>query len=219
MREYDALKDYPQSLRSVGDRTIQNRIIASYRGREFFDGDRVNGYGGLVYDGRWKSVAEDMIEHYLLHPADRYGDAGSLVLQLNCEKGFLLREFKILEMRVIGIETSSYARRHAEPMIRDFIKPKWVGIEPVDLLIAIGVVYMLNLSDAIECLKRIEESSFNAFITLASYDTEEDLKLFKKWSLLACTILKKDEWIEVMQHAGYTGDYSFVNAETLKLHE
>ena len=217
LREFnalEALKDYPPSCeRIVGSRTIKHRIMASYRGHEFFDGDRNCGYGGLKYDGRWKRVAESMCREYGLND-------GSFVLQINCEKGFLLREFQIRYpgMKVVGIEASSYARRHAPPQLKDCILPSWkVDIEAFDLVIAIGVVYTFNLSDAVQCLRKIDRLGFRQFITLASYDTEEDLKLLRQWTLLGTTILKKEEWVEVMQHAGYEGDYTFINAKTLGL--
>ena len=58
MREYNLLNEYPNSLnhRLVGDnlRTIEHRIISTYRDQNFFDGDRNYGYGGYKYDGRWK---------------------------------------------------------------------------------------------------------------------------------------------------------------------
>src|SRR6185295_18022159 len=88
MREVNLLDEMPQpESRVVGSRTIEHRIIASYRGREFFDGDRNCGYGGYVDDGRWGPVAERMIEYYKLKEGDR-------VVQINCEKGFLLAEFQ-----------------------------------------------------------------------------------------------------------------------------
>lgn len=219
MREFNALRSYPQpSARRVGSRTIHHRIIASYRGREFFDGERDYGYGGLKYDKRWQVVAEDLRNDYALV-------AGSRVLQFGCEKGFLLAELQKNGIEIVGVESSSYARHHALPEMKPHILPSLPLRHdkeytlPFDLVIAIGTVYSLNLGDAMEMLRRIEAIGFNAFITLASYDTEEDLRLFKKWSLLGTTILRKDEWREVMNHAGYTGDYWFVSAETLKLRE
>ena len=212
MREFNALRSYPQSEKKVGTRTIYNRIIASYRGREFFDGDRDFGYGGLNYDGRWANTAQDIFKDYNL--SDR-----SSVLQLNCEKGYLLHELAKLGVgKVVGVEPSKYAHRHAMDSVKEHYVPR-MGFETgqFDLVIALGVVYTLNLPDAINCLREIERIGHNGFITLASYETEQDLSLFRQWSLLGTTILKKDEWKEVMAHAGYTGDYWFVNAETLKI--
>ena len=206
--EYDALQDLPQpEQRIVGTRTIKHRITASYRGREFFDGDRDCGYGGLKEDGRWGPVADRMIERYGLKRK-------STVLQLNSEKGFLLAQFRSRGISIIAIDNSFYAQQYSlVPTVST-----WSN-EIVDLIIGIGIIYTGNLWYAMDCLRKIEEHSSNSFITLAAYDNEEDLRLLRKWTLLGCTILRKDEWIEVMKHCGYTGDYSFVTAKTLKLCE
>ena len=86
-----------------------------------------------------------------------------------------------------------------------------------DFLIAIGVVYALNLSDAIKCIKEINRVSKNSFINLASYKNKRDYWLFKQWSLLGTTILLEKEWIEILKHCKYKGDYYFTNAENLNL--
>lgn len=218
MRQWNALKSYPKSPKHLGfQRTIRNRIIASYRDADYFDGERQNGYGGFSYDGRWKSVAQDLCEEYRL-------DNESSVLQVQCEKGFLLHEFLKLHplMRVRGTETSVYARNEGVNGIRLGIR-----LEPptklpfnhkeFDLVIALGVVYTLCLADAIKSLKEITRVGKSSFVTLGAYETEEDLRLFKDWSLLGTTLLKKEEWQEVLSHCGYQGDYSFVTAQSLGL--
>lgn len=87
-----------------------------------------------------------------------------------------------------------------------------------DFVIGIGVVYSLNLTDAIQCLKEIQRvGRGKRFVTLASYATEEDSRLFSYWTLLGTTILREKEWIEVLDHIGYTGDCTFTSARTLKL--
>ena len=89
-----------------------------------------------------------------------------------------------------------------------------------DFVIAIGVVYSLNLSDAIKCLKEIQRvSKGKSFITLGAYETDKDKKLFSYWTLLGSTILKKNEWVEVLKHSGFTGDYKFNTATSLNLIE
>lgn len=216
LREIDMLRSYPQpEERVVGDRTIQHRILASYRGYDFFDGKREYGYGGMKDDNRWSAVAADMCKEYEV-------TKDSIILQINCEKGYLLRAFIDLlpGVKVVGVEPSSYARRHAPESVKKSILPSWkFDVEAFDLVIALGVVYTFNLPDAIACLRKIDRLGFRSFITLAAYETEEDLRLFKKWSLLGTTILKRDEWIEVMDHAGYVGDFSFVTAQSLRLRE
>lgn len=224
MREFDALRTYPQpkAPRMVGPgiRTIQNRIIAGYRGKEFYDGDRNNGYGGLKYDGRWLSVAQDMIAEYGLNE-------NSSVLQIGCDKGFLLHEFRkcLPKMKISGTEVSSYAIETSMEDVRNSIKLAPFTKLPFkdaefDLVIGIGTVYSLSLPDAIQSLKEIERvGKGKSFITLGSYRTEEEFRLFRYWTLLGTTVLSESDWVEVLKHVGYRGDYKFMNARTLNLAE
>ena len=61
--------------------------------------------------------------------------------------------------------------------------------------------------------------SKKSFITLASYENEEDYWLFKRWTILGSTILKKDEWKKVLESEKYNGDYYFTNSQKLNLKE
>ena len=206
------------AAKRVANRTIANRLIAMRRDAAFFDGDRQNGYGGYVYDGRQAETARRFCEHYSL-------DNASSVMQVQCEKGFLLYEFLQLNplMRVRGTENSIYAlseairrvgsMRFAQPTENPFKDKEF------DLVIALGVVYALTLTDAVKCLQETERVGRHGYVTLAAYETLADLELFRRWTLLGTTILKRDEWLEVMRHAGYRGDYSFVTAHTLGLCE
>ena len=206
------------NAKRIANRTIANRLIAMRRGAEFFDGNRQNGYGGYVYDGRQGPIAARFCGHYGLSNA-------SSVLQIQCEKGFLLYGFLQLYplMRVRGTENSTYAlaeairrvgsMRFAQPTENPFKDKEF------DLVIALGVVYSLTLIDAVKCLQETERVGRHGYVTLAAYETLDDLELFRKWTLLGTTILKRDEWLEVMKHAGYHGDYSFVTAQKLGLCE
>ena len=223
MRQFDLLGDYPKpnQPRYVGDniRTIKHRIIASYRDVRFFDGDRNRGYGGFKYDGRWIKVASKIIKEYNLNE-------NSKILQLNCEKGFLLNDIKKLipKIKIQGLESSEYAiTKSMKSVIKDITKcDNYLNFEfndrYFDFVIALGVVYTHNLTDAIKCLKEIQRvSKGKSFITLASYKTYEEYWLFKQWTVLGSTILQENEWIKVLQHVNYTGDYFFTNSNILNL--
>ena len=85
-------------------------------------------------------------------------------------------------------------------------------------MVAIGPVYTLNLAGAIRLLKEIQRvTKKNSFITLGCYESEEDFWLFRDWTLLGTTVLKRNEWIEVLRHINYTGDYKFNTARSLNL--
>ena len=225
MREYNLLGNYPKpkEKRYVGDdlRTIEHRIIASYRDKDFFDGDRNYGYGGFKYDGRWTDVAEKIFNEYKLNK-------NSSFLQLGCEKGFLLKDIKTKykDMRIEGLETSNYAITNSIPDIKNNIKycNNYTNLnyndEEFDFIIALGVVYTHNIQDAIRCLKEIQRvGKGKSFVTLASYENKNDFWLFKQWSLLGTTILRKEEWLDLLKHAKYSGDYFFTNASLLNLIE
>lgn len=224
MKEFNLLGDYPEPTKpryvNQNLRTITNRITASYRSREFFDGNRNEGYGGMVYDGRWKSIAKRICEKYEIKD-------NSKILQINCEKGFLLHDLQELnpKIKIYGLESSKYAIDNALPSVKNFINySDKINLEFednfFDFVIAIGAVYSLNLTGAIQCLKEIQRvSKGKSFITLGAYETEKDKKLFSYWTLLGSTVLKKNEWIEVLKHSEFTGDYKFNTAASLNLIE
>lgn len=222
MREFDALSGYPDPAtpRVVHPniRTIHNRIVASYRSKAFYDGERNDGYGGFKYDGRWAPIAKNMMEEYSL------GEQ-SAVLQVGSDKGFLLHDFLELcpTLKVRGTEVSDYAIENTMPSVKSFIKKAPFMELPFaddefDFIIAIGPVYSLNLPDAISCLKEIQRvGKGKSFVTLGAYETEDDFKLFRYWTLLGSTVLSKDDWVQVLEHVGYTGDYKFNTARSLNL--
>ena len=218
MREIDLFAGYPEPKepRIVGPRvrTIYNRIAASYRDQAFYDGDRKNGYGGMVDDGRWAPVAARIRDEYHLNTAR--------VLQVGAHKGFLLYELFKLGMRVYGQEVSQYAADNS--VARLDVSPFTAlpyNDGQFDFVIAASAVYALNLPDAIKCLREIQRvGQGRSWITLAAYEDEDDIEglmLLRYWFLLGTTILTKADWLEVMRHAGYTGDYRFDTAKSLKL--
>lgn len=204
----------PRVARRVNERSFASRLIASDRGPEFFDGDRANGYGGLRDDGRWAPIAASMCREYGLK-----GDVR--VLQVQAEKGFLLAEFGKLGVSVYGTETSGYAREcslvHLDPADPTCL-PYPGGY--FDLVIALGPVYTQTLGNAVKVLREIErvkKEGGHSFVTLGAYETHGDYWLIRAWSLLGETILKRADWMDVLRHAGYRGDYKFVTAATLNI--
>jgi SAM-dependent methyltransferase len=222
MRELNLLEGYPkpQNIRFVSKnlRTINHRLIALKRDENFFDGDRNYGYGGYVYDGRWQIIAENIIKTYSLKSDEN-------ILQINSEKGFLLKDLKNYneKLNLFGTETSNYAIKNTVDEVNKNIiisSPNNLPFDDnyFDFVLALGVVYTASLDDAIKIIKEIVRvCKNNSFITLASYSSIEDYFLFRDWTLLGTTVLKKNEWIEVLKYCNYTGDYFFTNAETLNL--
>ena len=60
-------------------------------------------------------------------------------------------------------------------------------------------------------------SKNKSFINLGSYSNKNDLELFNKWSLLGITLLKEKEWVKVLKHTNYKGDYYYTNSKSLGL--
>lgn len=220
MREFDAFAGYPEPKepRFVGPthRKISNRITASYRDQEFYDGARVNGYGGMVNDGRWEPIARHIRDTYLYHLRS------ARVLQVGAHKGFLLYELRNMGVEVFGTEISDYAIENAAVQLdkAPFTRLPY-GSDEMDFVIGASCVYTLNLPDAIKCLQEIQRvGKGRSWITLAAYEDENDIEglmLLRYWFLLGTTILTKADWVEVMEHAKYTGDYRFDTAKTLRL--
>ena len=222
MSEFNLLKSYPTNKikRYVGRgiRTIDHRILASLREKDFFDGDRNCGYGGFYYDGRWESVAKEIIKKYKLKRNSKF-------LQISAEKGFLMYDILKLNpnIRVYGLETSNYAISKSLIKVRNKIKKvkEYSNLKinkKFDFVLALGVIYTMTLGDAIKCLKFIQKvARGNSFITLATYNNDIDYWLFKDWTVLGTTLLKRKDWKKVLKYAGYTGDFFFTDAKKLNL--
>ena len=206
MREFNLLSDYPVLKKryvSKNSRTIKNRIIASLRGKNFYDGKREDGYGGFKNDGRWKIIAKKIFDTYKLKD-------NAKILQIGCDKGFLLQDIKEIypKSKVRGIEVSDYAIQSSDKKIKKFITKGPFHDLPFkknefDFVIAIGAVYSLNLTDAIKCLKEIRRvGKGKSFITLGAYELEKDLRLFRYWTLLGSTILSKKEFLSSFTELG-----------------
>ena len=221
MREFDLLNIYPNLKNryvSKNSRTIKNRITASYKSKEFYDGHRSNGFGGYKYDGRWEKVAERIFSVYKLNKLAK-------ILQIGCDKGFLIYDIKKIHPKaeIIGVENSKYAISKAPRKIKkNIIYSNFTELpfknKYFDFVLAIGPVYSLNLTDAIKCLKEIKRvGKGKSFITLGSYENEREFKLFRYWTLLGSTILSKQDWKTVLKHVGYKGDYKFNTSKSLNL--
>ena len=53
-------------------RTIINKYEAWKLGKEYYDGKRVNGYGGFKYDGRWLKILPNIIKRYKLTKKSKF---------------------------------------------------------------------------------------------------------------------------------------------------
>ena len=137
----------------------------------------------------------------------------------------MLNDFKDLypDIIIIGIETSDYAIKTSMDSVKPYIIKNEIDSLPFDndefdLVIAANIVYTINLRGVIKCLKEIERVKKSySFITLGAYKNTSGKQLFEWWTILGCTILHEQDWLEVMKHAGYTGDYKFTTSKSLNL--
>ena len=96
---------------------IEHKIIASLKGKDFYDGNRKYGYGGYRYDKRWEPIAKRIKKKFNIRSNDK-------ILHINCDKGFFLYEIKKLipKCKIIGLESSKYAIEHSKKEIKNKMK-------------------------------------------------------------------------------------------------
>lgn len=220
MREVDI--GYPHSnvqrVLKRGFRTIRNRMIAAGLDEAYYDGERENGYGGFRYDGRWAQIVPGLIERYEL-------TSDSAVLDVGCKKGFFLHDLKeaLPGIRVKGVENHPYPLEHAMDSVKDDLVLSPYEELPFedgefDFVMAYAAIYMLNLRGVMQALREIQRvGKGRSFVTLGAYERKEERELLEDWTLLGTTILHVDEWMEVFEETGYTGDYAFTTASSLDL--
>ncbi|MDA7574834.1 class I SAM-dependent methyltransferase [Candidatus Pelagibacter sp.] len=196
------------------ERTVINKMHAWELGKEYYDGSRLNGYGGFKYDGRWLKLLPKLIKRYKL-------TSKSKVLDLGCKKGFLLKDLNILipGIKSFGIENHPYALKKAVTCKSKLIRSDYTKLpfknKSLDFVIAFNSLYMQNLGDVIKSLKEIERVSKKSYVVLASGENDEERNKFYKWTLIGTSILLKREWKTLFKKIKFTGDYYFSSAKSL----
>lgn len=212
MKRINLLSSFPKSKRNLKERNVNNKNIqlALKYSKEYFDGNRSQGYGGYYYDGRWVKVARKIIKLFKLKNNSKFLDVG-------CAKGFLMHDLKVIlpRIKIYGIDVSKYAKENSIMNIRKNIKIMnckniKYKTNSFDGLVAINVVHNLNLDQCKKSIKEIQRvSNGKAFIQVDAYRDEFEFKILKKWILTAKTYLKPNEWIDLFEECGYTGYYDF----------
>lgn len=217
MGEVDLLDRYPRTTRDIAARAAAvpaQRAVASRFAREYFDGDRGQGYGGYRYDGRWVPVAERFRDHYGL-------TAGQWVLDVGCAKGFLLHDLLrvVPGLRVAGLDVSSYAIAHA----MDDVRPNLVlgsadrlpfADKSVDLVVSINTVHNLERAACGRALAEIERvARRHRYVQVDSWLNESQWEKFQRWQLTARTYFDPAGWRQLFAEAGYRGDYYWTVTE------
>ncbi len=216
MAEINLLRSLPKTKRSIDSRssakTEEKIRIASEFGQMYFDGPREYGYGGYSYDGRWRTVARDIVDHFKLVHGDR-------LLDIGCAKGFLVKDLLELGIDAYGIDVSEYALMNCEP---EAVGRLHLGSADNLLfpdnsfaaVVSINTTHNLVRENCIIALQEMERlAPGKGFIQVDAYYTDEQKKVFEDWVLTAKYYGYPEEWISVFQEAGYTGDWNWTIIE------
>ncbi len=217
MSEINLLESYPRAKRPIAANRaadVSQQAVARRFGREYFDGDRTQGYGGYRYDGRWVPIATRLAAHYGLR-------AGHRVLDIGCAKGFLLHDLKQAApgIEVVGVDVSSYALEHAMEDVRGALVRGSADRLPFadrsfDLVLAINVLHNLDRPRCIEAFREVERvARGDRFVQVDSWYNEEQRENLMKWVLTAVTFYEPDGWRALFAEAGYAGDYFWTITE------
>ncbi len=201
-------RDY---LARMLDAKVECVQVARRYDSDYWDGDRRYGYGGYRYDGRWKSVAERLVDTYRLSP-------DATILDVGCGKGFLLYELQQLlpTARISGFDISAYAIANSKEEIRDqlFIQraqdPYPFADQEFDLVISMTTLHNLHLPDLKLALQEMERVGREKYLVVEGYRTEQELFNLQCWALTCAAFLSPEEWIWLFGEFGYSGDYEFI---------
>lgn len=207
----------PTASRTTEDLMVEHTLLQTARrfGREYFDGDRLYGYGGYYYDPKfWTPTARRLHQHYELAP-------GSSILDVGCAKGFLLHDLKRLypDLAVTGIDISNYAIEHATPEIKPYVQVGDATLLPFpdrsfDLVVSINTVSNPTLEQCKQAIREVMRvSRGRSFITVHAWRTEKQRENLQKWNLTALTSLHVSDWEKIFAEINYTGDYYYWFAE------
>jgi SAM-dependent methyltransferase len=213
--------DLVQSLHASTKRDYRARVleadkaecaeIAGRFGAEYWDGERHHGYGGYRYDGRWRPLAQALV--------DRYGlTASSSVLDVGCGKGYLLYELTqiVPGIAVTGIDVSVYAIEHGKEEVRDRLLAGNAASLPFDadsfdLVVSLGTLHNLPIAELWRALEEIERVGRDAkYVMVESYRDEREKVNLLYWQLTCKSFYSVEDWEWLYRRAGYRGDYGFI---------
>jgi len=212
MAEVNLLRSLPKGSRNVAARasakTPEHIRVSREYGEMYFDGPREFGYGGFRYDGRWRSVARDIVDHFRLKKGDRLLDVG-------CAKGFLVKDLLELGIDAYGIDISHYALLHCEPEVVGRLHLGSADSLPFpdnsfNAVTSINTTHNLSRDRALVALREMERlAPGKGYVQVDSYRTPEEKALFESWVLTAMYHDYPDGWIKLFAEAGYTGDWNW----------
>lgn len=212
MARVDLLRSLPKARRNVAARaeakTLEHIRISREFGEMYFDGPREFGYGGYKYDGRWRPVARDIIDHFQLKPGDK-------ILDIGCAKGFLVKDLLELGIDSYGLDISHYALLNCEPEVVGRLHQGSADLLPFPndsfaVVLSINTIHNLPREGCVAALREIQRvASGRSFIQVDSYRTLEEAIFFESWVLTAQHHDYPQGWERLFRDAGYTGDWDW----------
>ena len=210
---------HQRTKRNYLDRMVDDKVHCMKKAKEYefdyWDGDRRYGYGGYKYDGRWKPVAQQIIDAYELTNESK-------VLDVGCGKAHLTYEMKQLlpEAEIIGFDISKHGIADAPEGIREHLFEYRAqdaypfGDDTFDLVMSMGCFHNLRIFELKTALSEVERvSKGQSYVMLESYRSEQELFNLQCWALTCESFFDTAEWIWLYRHFGYTGDYEFIYFE------
>ncbi len=199
--------------RMMDDKVACMKIARKYE-EDYWDGSRRHGYGGYRYDGRWATVARQMVDFYQL-------TATSRILDIGCGKGFLLYELTRLlpGCSITGIDISKHALANAKEEVRPFLHhhsacdPLPFADKEFDLAISLTTFHNLPLEKLVPALREMERVAHHKYLLVESFRDEQELFNLQCWAFTCESYLRPESWNWVYDQAGYTGDYEYIYFE------
>ena len=214
------LRSYIQELhqgtsRDYLARMNDNKVEAMIKARQFdfdyWDGNRRYGYGGYRYlPGRWRNMAQRIIQDYSL-------TSSSKILDVGAGKGYLLYEIQLLlpGIEITALDISSYAIENIHSnlsgkfIVGDASKLNFEN-RYFDLAISLNTLHNLNLKSCISALSELNRVSLQQYVVVESFRNVQEFFNLQCWALTAELLLSTDDWQTMFELAGYRGDYEWI---------
>ena len=209
-------KLHKSTKRNYVERMINKKVLCMKEAKKYefnyWDGNRKFWYGGYKYiEGRWVSVAKNLIKFYKLRN-------NSKVLDVGCGKGFLLYEIKKIlpNIEIYGFDISKHAIKNSKKEIRkdifkhDVRKKFPFKTKKFDLVISLGCLHNLKVFNLEKALKEISRVSKIQYVMVESFRNDQEMFNLQCWALTAETFFHVSEWEWIFKKFNYRGEYEFI---------
>lgn len=204
----------PRSFKHELDKKGKNFVPKpTIFGREYFDvPNKLSGYDGYHYDGRWTPVAEKIISQY----------CPNSFLDFGCAKGYLVYDMDKLGLKAsFGVDVSEYALNNAPKEIRanlGLINGTNIPFpdKSIDLCVSRGVLEHIPEEALDEVISEVMRVSKNQFIEVTGGNTEEIRRYAREWDITHVTIKPEEWWVRKLSSLGYSGSFLLIEPNIVK---